>query len=252
MGRAQPLPRTDRGFRNEVYHREHLVRVRVHKRLHPCSRTLILNLYNVRESSGAVRLYQELKRCGVSIVGTIQCLLCCSDRIAERYSRSMVRRASFIKSTQSTTPRGRPNIRADLQGLTKEEPNDKTLPSSLKAMLATALATGTPSCHMFRKSSRLRKRKESTHDLLLQEGVLRHFCLRARTELNIVLMNTQLRRKEGHRGGFDVEVACTTCEGVIQSLNTESLLSMSADRTVTIRRGRSRPGKLTRGGTSQA
>src|SRR6266702_2006000 len=109
-GRAQPLPRTDRGFRNEVCHREHLVRVRVHKRLHPCSRTLILNLYNVRESSRAVRLYQELKRCRVSVVGTIQCLLCCSDRVAERYSRSMVRRASFIKSTRSTTPRGHPNI----------------------------------------------------------------------------------------------------------------------------------------------
>jgi len=87
---------------------------------------------------------------------------------------------------------------------------------------------------MFRKSSRLRERKESTHDLLLQEGVLRHFCLRARTELNIVLMNTQLRRKKGHRGGFDVEVSSTTCEGVIQSLNTESLLSTSADSTITI------------------
>ncbi len=230
--------------------------MRIYKRLHPCSRTLILNLYNVRESSRAIRLYQELKRCGVSVVGAIQCLLCCSDRVAERYSRCLVRRASFIKSTRSTTPRGRPNIRADLQGLTKEEPNDKTLPSSLKAMLATALATGTPSCPMFPKLSRLRKRKGSTHNLLLQEGVLRHFCLRTRTELNIVLMNTQLRRKEGHRGGFDVEVSSTTCEGVIQSLNTEYLLSMSAERSREnyhdTQRSRSRPGKLTRGGTSQA
>ncbi len=89
---------------------------------------------------------------------------------------------------------------------------------------------------MFRQSSRLRKRKESTHNLLLQEGVLRHFCLRARTELNIVLLNAQLRREKGQRGGFDVEVASTACEGVIQSLDTESLLSMSADRTITIRK----------------
>ncbi len=149
MGRAQPLPRTDRGLSNEVCHREHLVRVRIHKRLHPCSRTLILDLYSVRESSRAIRLYQELQRCGVSVVGSIQCLLCCSDRVAEGYGRYLVSRASFIKSNQSTTPRGRPNIRADLQGLTKEELNDKTLPSSLKATLATALATGTPSCPMF-------------------------------------------------------------------------------------------------------
>ncbi len=89
---------------------------------------------------------------------------------------------------------------------------------------------------MFSKSSRLRKRKDSTNNLLLQECVLRHFCLCAGTELNIVLMNTQLRRKEGHRGGFDIEVASTTCEGVIQSLNIESLLSLSADRTITIRK----------------
>ncbi len=149
IGRAQPPPRTDRGFRNEVCHREHLVRVRVHKSLHPCSRTLILNLYDVRESSRAIRLYKELKRCGVSVVGTVQCLLGCSDRVAEGYSRCLVHRASFIKSTQSITLRGCRNIRADLQGLTKEEPNDKTLPSSLKAMFATALATGTPSCTCF-------------------------------------------------------------------------------------------------------
>jgi len=148
----------------------------------------------------------------------------------------MVRRPSFVKSTRSTTPCGHQNIHADLQGSTKEELNDKTLPSSLKATLATALATGTPFCPMFSKSSRLRKRRESTHNLLLQEGVLRHFCLRARTKLNVVLMNAQQRRKEGHRGGFDVEVSTTTCEGVIQSLNTEYLLSMSADRTITIRK----------------
>ena len=75
-----------------------------------------------------------------------------------------------------------------------------------------------------------------TNNLLLQECVLRHFCLCARTELNVVLFNTQLRCKEGHRGGFDVEVSSTTCEGVIQSLNTESLLIMSVDRTMTIRK----------------
>ncbi len=66
--------------------------------------------------------------------------------------------------------------------------------------------------------------------------MLRHFCLRARTELIVILINTQLRRKKGHRGGFDVEVSSMTCEGVIQTLNTESLLSMSADRTITIRK----------------
>ena len=49
-------------------------------------------------------------------------------------------------------------------------------------------------------------------------------------------MNTQLRREKGQRGGFDVEVASTTCKGVIQSLNTKSLLSMSADRTITKRK----------------
>ncbi len=72
--------------------------------------------------------------------------------------------------------------------------------------------------------------------MLLQEGVLHHFCIRTRTELNVILMNIQLRRKEGHRGGFDVEVSTTACEGVIQSLNAESLLNMSAGRIITIRK----------------
>lgn len=82
-----------RGFRDKVCHREQLVGVRVHKCLDPCSRTLILDLYNVGESGRVVGLYEKLERCGVSVVGTIECLLCCSDRVAEGHGRSLVRRA---------------------------------------------------------------------------------------------------------------------------------------------------------------
>ena len=78
----------------------------------------------------------------------------------------------------------------------REELNDETFPLLLKATpLPTAFATG----------SRSRKAGGLTHDLLRQEGMVRHLPLRAGAEMNTALRNPQFGRQKRHRNttGFE-------------------------------------------------
>src|SRR6266702_844794 len=100
IGRVQLVRRTDRGFRDEVCHREYRAVMRVYKGVIPCSRILVSNLDNMGKCSEAVRLNNELKCCWVSIVGAIEGLLCGRDRVSEGDRRVCVRSASLIKQNR--------------------------------------------------------------------------------------------------------------------------------------------------------
>jgi hypothetical protein len=133
--------KTYAGLGGEVDDRDEFTSVGIDEGLIPLVLLLVLDLDDVGESSRPIGTSEVFERGGMAVVLALQSLFDLGEDLLELEGGLGSSDLGWCRCQHGVLTTRR--ISDNVQGLTKEEPKETTL-SSLKAMLATALAKGMP------------------------------------------------------------------------------------------------------------